>query len=99
MAIVSKEDLLSRLTAIIGEDQNDDAITLVEDMTDTFNDFDSKTKDGTNWKQKYEDNDKAWRQKYIDRFNKGVVEEPEDEPEEEHEAPKRFEELFSVKEN
>lgn len=97
MAIVSKEDLLSRLTAIIGEDQNDDAIMLVEDMTDTFNDFDSKTKDETKWKQKYEENDKAWRQKYIDRFNKGVVEE-EEEPEEERESPKRFEDLFSVKE-
>ena len=97
MAIVSKEDLLSRLTAIIGEDQNDDAIMLVEDMTDTFNDFDAKTKDETKWKQKYEDNDKAWRQKYIDRFNKGVVEE-EEEPEEERESPKRFEDLFSVKE-
>lgn len=97
MAIVSKEDLLSRLTAFIGEDQNDDAITLVEDMTDTFNDFDSKTKDETKWKLKYEENDKAWRQKYIDRFNKGVVEE-EEEPEEERETPKRFEDLFSVKE-
>lgn len=97
MAIVSKEDLLSRLTAFIGEDQNDDAITLVEDMTDTFNDFDNKTKDETKWKQKYEENDKAWRQKYIDRFNKGVVEE-EEEPEEERETPKRFEDLFSVKE-
>ena len=98
MAVVSKEDLLNRITAFIGEDKNDDMITLVEDVTDTFDDFDNKTKDATNWKQKYEENDKNWREKYISRFKQGVI--PEEQPVEDDDrpSPKTFEELFSVKE-
>ena len=99
MAVVSKESLIERITAIIGEDKNDDMITLVEDVTDTFDDFDNKTKDETNWKQKYEENDKNWRDKYISRFKQGVI--PEESPKLEDDdkpVPKTFEELFSVKE-
>ena len=80
MAVVSKEDLLNRITAFIGEDKNDEMITLVEDVTDTFDDFDNKTKDATNWKQKYEENDKNWREKYINRFKQGMI--PEEPPKE-----------------
>ena len=99
MAVVSKESLIERITAIIGEDKNDDMITLVEDVTDTFDDFDNKTKDETNWKQKYEENDKNWRDKYISRFKQGVIPEENSKLEDDDKpAPKTFEELFSVKE-
>ena len=30
--------------------------------------YDTKTKDSTEWKTKYEENDKAWREKYTNRF-------------------------------
>lgn len=99
MAIINKQDLLDRLTAAVGEDKNDDVIALVEDLSDTIDDYESKVKDQTDWKSKYEENDKAWRNKYITRFKAGVVDDEEDEPdEEERPRPKTFEELFTVKE-
>lgn len=99
MAIVSREDLINRFTAFIGEDKNDEIISLVEDVTDTFADFENKTKDATNWKEKYEQNDKSWREKYINRFKQGVIpEEVYDPDDDDKPAPKTFEELFSVKE-
>lgn len=99
MAVISKDDLMKKVSAFISEEQNDDAISLVEDISDTLSDYEAKINDTTNWKQKYEENDKAWRQKYVSRFSAGVV--PEDDvpqDDDEPEPPKRFEDLFSVKE-
>ena len=99
MAVIKKEDLITRLTAFIGEEQNDDAISLLEDVTDTVNDYETKTNDSTNWKSKYEENDKAWRQKYIDRFKGGVDSATDDTyVEDDTPTPMRYEDLFTVKE-
>lgn len=66
--VKSKDDILSTISAVLGENNSEDAITLLEDITDTLDDYDARTKDSTAWKQKYEENDRAWRQKYKDRF-------------------------------
>ena len=68
MAILSREDLLAKLRERIGEDTSDEALQFIEDVSDTFGDFETKTKDSTDWKNKYEENDKQWRKKYKDRF-------------------------------
>lgn len=68
MAVVTKDELLEKIKARLGEDTSDEAIALVEDITDTIGDYEEKTKDNTLWQKKYEENDKAWRQKYKDRF-------------------------------
>ena len=68
MSVLSKADLLEKLKSRIGEDTSDETIQLIEDVTDTINDYDNKTKDSTNWEEKYKENDKMWRQKYKDRF-------------------------------
>ena len=68
MAVLSKEDFLSRINERIGEDNSDEAIEFMEDMSDTYNDMASKITDSTDWKKKYEENDKAWRNKYKERF-------------------------------
>ena len=70
MAVLSKEDFTARLKARIGDDDSDEALSFLEDMTDTFNDLETRSanKDGEDWKKKYEDNDKAWREKYKSRF-------------------------------
>ena len=70
MAILNKEQFLARLQERIGEDTSDEAMTFIEDMTDTFNDMETRS-NGQNdeqWKQKYEDLDKSWREKYKARF-------------------------------
>lgn len=68
MAIKTKEEILEAIKGKIGEDTSDETIALLEDISDTLNDYDTKTKDSTEWKTKYEENDKAWREKYTNRF-------------------------------
>lgn len=58
----TKDELLTALRGVLGDNQSDEAIALIEDVTDTF---DAPTED---WEQKYKDNDAAWRQKYTERF-------------------------------
>ena len=58
----SKDELLAALRSVLGDNQTDEAIALIEDVTDTF---DAPAED---WEQKYKDNDAAWRKKYTDRF-------------------------------
>lgn len=68
MAIVSKEDLIKRLSEKFGDDNSDEVIQLTEDLSDTLNDFDSRINDTEDWKSKFEENDNMWRKKYKDRF-------------------------------
>lgn len=68
MAIVSKEDLIKRLSEKFGDDNSDEVIQLTEDLSDTLNDFDSRINDTEDWKTKFEANDNMWRKKYKDRF-------------------------------
>lgn len=68
MAIVSKEDLIKRLSEKFGDDNSDGVIQLTEDLSDTLNDFESRINDTEDWKIKFEKNDNMWRKKYKDRF-------------------------------
>lgn len=91
--IKSKEDLLASLKDRLGEDTSDEAIALIEDVNDTFGDYETRISGSGDWKQKYEDNDKMWRQKYRDRFMSPTA--PDDDPEPDPEpAIKTFEDLF-----
>ena len=83
------DEILEGVKGIIGDNTSDEAITLIEDITDSF------ATDEEDWKAKYEENDAMWRQKYRDRFYSGVKEEQEDYYEEEKPVVKtKFEELF-----
>lgn len=68
MAIVSKEDLIKRLSEKFVNDNSDEVIQLTEDLSDTLNYFDSRINDTEDWKTKFEENDNRWRKKYKDRF-------------------------------
>ena len=72
MAILSKEDFLNSIKQRIGDDTSDDAMKFLEDMTDTFEDLSkAKETDGEDWKAKYDELDKTWRDKYKARFFEG----------------------------
>lgn len=73
--IKTKDEILKAIKDRIGDDTSDETIAFLEDITDTLNDYDNKTKDNTDWKTKYEENDKEWRNKYRDRFFNGDVKE------------------------
>ena len=98
MAVKSREELLNSLSAIIGEEPDDNGIAFMEDLTDTVTDFEERTKE--DWKTKYEENDKAWKKKYTERFMKGSnnasQDEDPDEPDEDVKRPRTFEELFKT---
>ncbi len=101
MAVKTREELLNDLNAFIGDSEEDSAITLIEDITDTLTDLENNDKE--NWKTKYEENDKAWRKKYRDRFFSKKEDEDEDEDEEkeddeieDNKTPKTFDDLFKT---
>ena len=94
----SKEQLIEEIRAVVGDDTSDNVIALIENVSDTMTEL--ETSDGEEWKQKYEENDKMWREKYISRFTEGTAEpsaeaEPTTEPTaDEEEKEKTFDDLF-----
>ena len=83
MAIKSNEDLMNGIRSILGDRTDEAALGLLEDIDDTLKDY--ATNANIDWKNKYDENDAAWKQKYRDRLFGTVVDEddkPNDEPEE-----------------
>lgn len=75
--VLSKEDFINAIKEKIGDDTSDESIAFLENMTDTVSDYESRLSDKTDWKQKFEENDKQWRQKYMERFSAPVKQERE----------------------
>ena len=102
MAIRTKDEILEAVKARIGEDNSDDTIAFLEDITDTLNEYEDKTKANTDWKAKYEENDKEWRKRYTDRFfnNDDVDDKKKDDviiEDDDEDEPTSFEDLFKEK--
>lgn len=95
--IKSKSEILDAIKAKFNGDTSDETIGLIEDISDTMDDYDSKVADSTDWKQKYEENDAQWRQKYTDRFfNSGDGDVPPDENKNDKPEVKTFDDLFTT---
>lgn len=95
MAVLSFDELIDKIKTKIGDDTSDESIELLEDVSDTFN----ANNDGEKWKTKYEENDKEWRKKYIERFSgSGSGEHDDDDDDDDddgdNEEKTTFEELF-----
>lgn len=58
----TKTELLNSLKAILGDNTSDEALALCEDVSDSMPD------DKEDWKAKYDQLDKDWREKYRQRF-------------------------------
>lgn len=76
MAVISREELLNKLKKRLGEDTSEEAISMVEDFTDTLNEYDKRITESGDWKTKYDENDKKWRERYMSRFFGEGSEEP-----------------------
>lgn len=100
MAVRTKDELLEIIKGRIGDDSSDDTISFLEDITDTLTDYEEKvTKSGgEDWKTKFEENDKMWREKYRERFFSKKVENEEDEDFEDEVKSLSYEDLFEEKE-
>lgn len=69
MAVKSKKEIIDALSTILGENSSDEALSLLEDVSDTLD------KSGADLqaelekeKTKYNNLDKEWREKYKARF-------------------------------
>ena len=72
MAVKTREELIQLVSDRIGDDNSDEALSLIEDVTDTLTDLETKVKgDGTDWKAEYDKLDNDWREKYKARFTDG----------------------------
>lgn len=72
MAVLSREEYLTKIQERLGDDVSDDSIKFLEDLTDTYNDLEKRAKgDGEDWKKRYEDNNEAWKKRYQQRFFSG----------------------------
>ena len=76
--IRTKDEILASIKTRIGDDTSDEAIALVEDINDSFDDLSTRVAEAGDWKAKYEENDKAWREKYTERFFTPSGEDPMD---------------------
>ena len=96
MSVLSKEEYMNRVKAIVGDNADDESLAFVEDMSDTYDDMEQRTNNGgEDWKTKYEENDANWRRKYKERFFGGKEKEDDDEDEtEDRERKTSFDELF-----
>lgn len=98
MAKLSKDELVEKVKKYIGDRTDDETIEIIEDITDSID-----TSDADEWKRKYEENDKMWRDKYVSRFfdkKEEYLETPtEHEEEEEEKAYNSYEDLFEKEED
>lgn len=95
MAILSKDELIEKIKKYADGRTDDATIEIIEDISDSID-----SSDADKWKQKYEENDKMWRDKYISRFfekNEDELDTPD-----EHEEDKEynsFDDLFKKEED
>lgn len=96
MAKLTKDELIEKVRKYVGDRTDDKTIEIIEDISDSID-----SSDADEWKQKFEENDKMWRDKYISRF----LEKKEDEldtPTEQEEEEKvyiSFDDLFEEEED
>lgn len=96
MAIKTKDDILSAIREKFADDNSDETISFIEDVSDTITDLETKARgNGTDWEAEAKRIDSEWRERYKARFFSGKTE--EDEPEDFNDEPKqlKFEDLFT----
>lgn len=73
MAILKRDEFFSRIESKLANDTSDEAITFLEDMTDTYNDLENKANSASSsdWEKKYNELDDMWKKRYRHRFFTG----------------------------
>lgn len=96
MARLTRDELIEKVRKYVGDRTDDETIEIIEDISDSID-----SSDDDEWKQKFEENDKMWRDKYISRFYEKKEDEldPPTEHEEEEKEYNSFEDLFEEEED
>lgn len=95
MPVLNRDEFISTVRKFVGETPDDAGMSILQNMTETFDHMSGDTH--TDWKEKYEQNDKDWRKKYADAFNQPIEQDHEETPDE-HAASIRIKDLFIRKE-
>lgn len=102
MAVKTREEIMEAVRARIGDDISDEALALIEDISDTYDDLTTKAASYEELQSQYNELDKSWREKYKARFyetgNGLVTPDPIpdiDEPEPEDDIITTFDGLFT----
>ena len=100
MSILSRDEMLNRVRSLIGEDNSDESLSLIEDINDTFaednqQEIERLRAETTRLTEENKRIDNDWREKYKSRFFDGEIKPPKKEDEFD-DKPKRlsYEDLF-----
>lgn len=86
MAVISREELVNAVTSRLGELPDDDGITLLENLSDTLDDYESRVNldfeaersawenERAGFETRLTELDNDWRRRYTERFNQPVEE-------------------------
>lgn len=94
MAVRTTQEIIDALKSSFGESPDDTQLAMLEDVSDTFTDLNERS--GEDWKTKYEENDKAWRKRYTDRFSGKADPEQDQGCDEPEPKPLTYESLFKT---
>lgn len=104
MPVLNRDEFFTKIRERIGTDGSEEATLFLEDMTDTYNDLESRANNsGGEWERKYHELDESWRNRYRHRFFNGgstdVIDYREDSKDEDEYDPEEvtIDSLFNEK--
>lgn len=68
---LSREEYFSKIHEKLGSDNSDDNISFIEDLTDTYNELEKRSKSEIDWEAKYNELNESWKTRYRHRFFSG----------------------------
>lgn len=70
MAVLDRDKFFERIRERLGEDDSEEALSYLEDMTDTWDYLEAgaRREGQEDWEEKYNNLDAEWRKRYRDRF-------------------------------
>lgn len=92
MAIKTRDELISSVSDILGENNSDEALQLLTDLRDTLGSQTDAQKI-TELENQLKEQDATWRKKYRDAFLSGADESFD---EEQNKRPRKYEDLFKT---
>lgn len=95
MAVRTRDEIMSQLQTIIGEDTSDETLAFIQDVSDTIG-TDNSAQRITELETQLTKQDEEWRKKYRDAFFTGKPDDSIEEDEPENVKPKSFMDLFTT---
>ena len=101
MAVKTFDELMSAIADRTKDMTDDETLQFIEDVSDTLKNYEELSSENANWKEKFETNDKEWRERYRERFFTAEEKTDDDDgPEPEPEVVKKtYEDLFEEEED